>query len=1189
MRYFRARFRALAMLLAGVAFLAVSAQSQNMFGTIVGTVTDPSASVISGATVKITNLGTGEMRNATTDEQGNYQVLSLARGEYKVDIDSNGFKHYSRSPIDVVVNQVARVNVTMSIGQQSEMITVSTAPPIMQTDNASLGQAVEGKAVTNLPLNGRNVLALVALVPGVVPQGSSSGNLTGQNVFAAGNYQIGGGNANQSSVLVDGAPVNTSYGNTVELVMDQDVIQEFNAQTHNNTAEFGMYTGGVINMSTKSGSNAFHGTAYEYLRNTVLDANDWFANHNGSGRQAWHQNQFGGNIGGPIKKDKYFAFFDYQGYRQTQGKIYFGNTPTPQELSGDFSQLSTTTPLIFDPLTTCGTGTNPACTTAQINGTAPSRQPFSYNGRLNVIDPARFSTVAKNVIAFPYFATPNLPGTANGTQNNWSKFGKTGGNNDQFTIRADQNLTSKQTAFERYTHWKSTNLPADPFGNGVITGDPISPEAFTTQQLVVGDTYIFNSTSVADVHLSYLRWNYVRDPGHLGYDLTKFGWPSYMGQVSALNQTPKSSGIPRMSMSNPTIIVGGTGYIYSINNHYVIGATYQKIWKRHTFKTGIDLRRMEMQYYQNNNPGGVFTFDNVFTGQNSSSPGSTGNPIASFLLGYVSTSTAQTEQISTPTYQNMFYQGYFGQDTWQITNKLTAQLGLRYEVPGVYVPRQGWSDTFNPTEINPIVGVPGAFDLVSSSQHPAAGVRNENFNNWSPRLGIAYRVTNDTVLRAGWGKYVIPADVLFGEAPLGAGINFINNLMVNSTDGQQTPANVLDNPYPGGLKGAPHRDPSYQQLLLGGNAQALNADEPNGKTYQWNVAVEHQFPLGIALTAAYAGLRGDNLPVVLPRNPLPDSVVAQAAQDPLCQTKTLQGCMLTNQVANPFYPKISQGILQNAKVTQNQLLRKFPQYGSIQNTGSYTGISNYHALELKLQKRMKNGGQVLGSYSFSKLMTNAEYLTGWLDSTTTAGWQDYNDPMSNYAQSSFDARQRLVVSYLYPLPIGKGQLLLSHLSGVGNAFLGGWGLDGITTFQLGYPLGMSVTPNNLSTYAFQGTERPNVVANCEKKLGGAIQSRVSKYFNTSCFTTPSNFVYGNESRTDNKLRTPGAANWDMSLFKNFDIHENTTVAFRVEAFNMFNRVQFASPNSQLGNPQFGQITAQYNNPRILQVSGRVTF
>ena len=368
----------------------------------------------------------------------------------------------------------------------------------------------------------------------------------------------------------------------------------------------------------------------------------------------------------------------------------------------------------------------------------------------------------------------------------------------------------------------------------------------------------------------------------------------------------------------------------------------------------------------------------------------------------------------------------------------------------------------------------------------------------------------------------------------------------------------------------------------------MNADEPNGKTYQWNVAVEHQFPLGIAITADYAGLRGDNLPVVLPRNPIPDSVLTQAAQDPTCQS-SVTSCFLNKQVPNPFFGKISQGILQNPTVTQNQLLRKFPQYGAIQNTGSYVGISNYHALELKLQKRMTNGGQILGSYSFSKLMTDAEYLTGWLDSTTNAGWQDYNDPMSNYSLSSFDARQRLVVSYLYPLPIGRGQRLLPHLSGVGNAFLGGWGLDGITTFQMGYPLGLSVTPNNLSTYAFEGNERPNVVANCEKKLGGSIQSRVSKYFNTSCFVAPPNFVYGNESRTDNKLRTPGAANWDMSLFKDVPIHENTTFDFRVEAFNMFNRVQFGSPNSFLGNPQFGQITSQYNNPRILQVSGRLTF
>jgi hypothetical protein len=950
------------------------------------------------------------------------------------------------------------------------------------------------------------------------------------------------------------------------------VIQEFNAQTHNNTAEFGMYTGGVINMSTKQGSNTFHGTAYEFLRNTVLDANDFFSNHNHVGRQAWHQNQFGANIGGPIKRDKYFAFFDYQGYRQTQGKIYLGNTPTAQELSGNFQGIAT----IYDPLT------NP-------------RQPFSYNGQQNVIPPSRFSNVAKAMIAFPYFAAPNLAGTgAGGTLNNWTKFGKTGGNNDQYTIRADQTFSSKQSAFERYTHWKSLNLPSDPFANGIITGDPISPEAFTTQQLVVGDTYVFNSSSVADVHLSYLRWNYVRNPGHLGYDESKLGWPSYMGQVSALNQTPNSSGIPRMTLSNPSIITGGTGYIFSINNNYVLGSTYQKIVKRHTLKAGVDLRRLEMNYFQNNNPGGVFTFDNLFTAQTPTS-NSTGNPVASFLLGYVATNSSQTVQIAPPTYETIFYQGYFAQDSWQITNKLTASLGIRYEIPGVYVERHNWADTFNPTETNSVVGVPGAFDLVATPQHPSRGVRSENYTDWSPRLGLAYRLTDKTVLRGGWGKFIIPADLQFPEAPLQAGINFLNNLMVNTVDGQTTPYNNLDNPYPGGLLAPPHRNANYQQVLLGGNAQALYATEPNGRTYQWNAAVQHQFPLGIALEAAYSGLHGGDLPTSHPINMLPDSEMAKAAADPNCSPSiTTSKCYLTLQVANPYYGKISQGVLQNPTVTRNQLLRPFPQYGSISNSGNYIGVSNYNALEVKLQKRMSNGGQVLGSYTFSKLLTDAEYLTSWLDSTTTAGWQDYNDPMSNYSLSSFDARQRLVVSYLYPLPIGRGQMLLSHLNGVANEVLGGWGIDGITTFQAGYPLGLSMQTNPNSTYAFSGTLRPNYVSSASgcsgnRATSGPMTTRINGYINASCFVAPSAFTYGTESRTDPALRTPGQANWDMSLFKNFPITERAALDFRVEAFNVFNRVQFASPNSVVGNAQFGTITAQYNNPRILQVSGRFTF
>ena len=316
-------------------------------------------------------------------------------------MEGTGFKHYTHDQIVVQVDQVFRVNATMEVGAVNQQVVVTSQAPMMQTETASLGQVVAGKAVTNIPLNGRNVLALVALVPGVVPQGSSSGNLTGQNVFAAGNYQIGGGNGNQSSVLVDGSPVNTSYGNTVELVPDQDVIQEFKVQTNNNTAEFGMYTGGVINMATKSGTNSFHGTTYEYFRNTVLNANDFFAKRNNTGKQPFHQNQFGANIGGPIKRDKMFIFGDYQGYRQAQGKIYVYNVPTLPMRTGDFSQTGTK---IYDPLTTCGYNGNPACTAAQLAGTQPTRQQFPNN----IIPASRFSTVAKNLIAFPYWAAPTV-------------------------------------------------------------------------------------------------------------------------------------------------------------------------------------------------------------------------------------------------------------------------------------------------------------------------------------------------------------------------------------------------------------------------------------------------------------------------------------------------------------------------------------------------------------------------------------------------------------------------------------------------------------------------------------------------------------------------------------------------------------------------------------------------------------
>jgi len=348
---------------------------------------------------------------------------------------------------------------------------------------------------------------------------------------------------------------------------------------------------------------------------------------------------------------------------------------------------------------------------------------------------------------------------------------------------------------------------------------------------------------------------------------------------------------------------------------------------------------------------------------------------------------------------------------------------------------------------------------------------------------------------------------------------------------------------------------------------------------------------------------------------LSDSLVAKAAADPNCSSGDITKCFLNLQVDNPFTTVtngvkkslISQGVLRNLTVTNNQLLRPFPQYGSISNSGHYAGISNYNSLEVKLQKQMSNGGRLLGSYTFSKLLTNAEYLTSWLDATGTSGYQDYNDLGSEYSLSSFDARQRLVVSYVYPLPFGKGQRYLSN-PGIANGILGGWGVEGITTFQKGLPLGFTNATNTLSTYAFQGSMRPMYVptatgCNGKKTIDGSAYDRLggpdakSNYFNTACFVQQSvnnpydfnRFQYGNESRTDSTLRGPGQANWDMSLYKEIPIREHASFNLRVEAFNLFNRTQFGNPNTSVGNVSFGQITTQLNNARALQLSGRFLF
>ena len=1210
---------------------ALPACAQNTTGSIVGTVNDTAGATIANATVTVTNKATNEKRTSASSSSGEYQTLNLQPGQYRVEIEAAGFKRYVRDPVEVQVELASRININLAVGDVNETVTVTSQAPIVQSENASLGQVVQGRAVQEIPLNGRNVLALVGLVPGVVPQGSSSQNLTGSNVFAAGNYQIGGGSANQSSTLYDGAPVNVSYGNATILVPSQDSVQEFRVQTSNNTAEYGNYTGGVINIASKSGSNSIHGTVYEFVRNTIFNSTPYFSKHTANpanvlAKNPLHQNQFGANIGFPIVKDKLFGFFDYEGFRLAQQRLYtngLATVPTLKMRQGDFSELCTTGfngNGICNPLPNGGSGTLGSNTNAvsyqlydPCGGTVAAGQPCpNYTGARtpfvnNIIPTARFSSVARSLLNYPYWASPNSQGNANnGTSGNFRTYARSGGNNDQYTGRIDFTLSDKQRIFGRFTQWNSGNQAAEPYGNGLRAGDPISPEAFKTYQTVVGDTYLFNPSTIGDIRISYTRWNYKRTPGTLGFNEASLGFPGYLanGNIDALNSLSPSTTLPAITMANPTVNNVGTGLIISVNQNYVIAPTLTKTIKSHTLKFGADLRRLEEQYFQNNAPGGTFAFDNVFTGRSASNASGSGHPFASFLLGYQASGTVQ---IAPVTYNQVYYQGYYVQDNWVVSPKLTLNLGLRYEIPGTYRERKNRQVTFNPTAVNPLLagvtvnGAPvlGAFDLVASPQHPASGLRNEHFTEFSPRLGLAYRLTDSTVLRAGWGRFLIPSTLQFPESPVQSPLSYLNNNVTASVNNNATPNVDLDNPLPSGVVGAPGRDPRYQQVLLGSGVNALLQDEPWGSTYQWNAAIQTQLPKGVALEVAYAGLHGSNLPVSRSINQVPAGVLARAAADPACSPTPTASCFFTQTVANPFNRSLfTQGTQQSANFSANNLYRPFPQYGGISNTGNYVGYSNYNALQMKVEKRFNSGGVLLGSYTFSKLLSNVESLTSWLESTGAPGYQNTADLDREYSLSGYDARQRLTLSYVYLLPLGRGQKFGGNVSGFFDKLVSGFGINGVTTLQKGYPLGLSVAQNNVSTYSFAGTTRPNVAPGCtDKYTSGSIQSRLGdnlngatkKYFNTDCFTAPSIFTFGNESRTDNQLRAPGIANYDLALFKDTTLTEQVKLQLRVESFNLFNRVQFGYPNTSIGNGSVGVISTQVNDPRLLQLAARINF
>lgn len=1163
--------------LVALSLAASVALGQSTFGTISGTVTDTSGAVVPGVQVTLANLETGAKQGTATNSDGIYVFVNVLPGNYRIDGEKQGFKHFTRQPVVVEVHQSYRVDVTLEVGSVTQTVQVTAATPLLQPQTSSLGQVIAGRSVDEMPLNGRNVFNLMALVPSVVPQGGSYGSPTGQNGFGWNNYQVNGAFGNESAIYVDGMPINNGFVNSVSYVPTQDAIQEFKVQTNNLGPEWGPFAGGVMNLTTKSGTNQIHGEAHEYLRNRALNSNDFFANAAGIPTGAFTQNQFGASAGGPLYiphlyngHNKTFWFLSWEAFRLRQGQTFVETVPTAAERVGDFSNLrdaSGNLIPIYDPLTVCGQLGNPPCPVGTNGQPIYTRQQFPRN----VIPSNRINPTSKALETL--WGLPNTAGSAFTNQNNYTSDASYGGNNNEVVARLDQNVSDKQHIYGRYIYFNNTNIYPSPFHNGYCPGQ--CDEFFHTNDIVLDDTYSFSPTLISDVHVGFDRFAYSRTvPNKVGVDLTSIGWPSFLNsEIQAPLRTVPDPIVQDMSAGLFSYGLGSI--IVARDNTWYVSGDLTKVSGHHLLKGGADFQVIQNNYAQTNDASGQFNFDLGFTASSPFNPVG-GFGFASYLLGYPGSGGNSLPALVAAQEENRA--AYLG-DTWRATHKLTLNLGLRWENIGPWSERYNRLSFWDLSAPNPLAqqtGLPlkGVMELVASPSRASRNAVNTDWLQFAPRVGFAYSINDRTVLRGGYGIFWLPNDLNFGANVNFDPVNSIGTPYVATINGGVTPLGAWSNPWPNGVLQPPGRPADMNKFFLNaGGASTVVPNESYAYMQQWNFDVQRQLPAGIFVDLAYAGSKGTHLEGFSQEvDQLPDKYLSM-------------GTSLFNSVSNPFFGLIQSGPLSFPTVSERQLLLPYPEYGDVEVTNSGYGDSIYHSFQMKVERRFQGGGTLLASYTNAKLITDADSLIGWMEGSTggVAGVIDWNNIKgSSYSLSSQDIPQRLVVSYVQDLPFGHGQRFLSGTRGVAGKLVSGWGTDGIITLQSGFPL---------KFYSSGGGTQPDRICSSANH-SGTPESRLNEWFNTSCFVLSPPFTYGNESRVDPNLRQEGIRNFDFALFKNtnFGPGERLGVQFRVEAFNLFNRPEFGPPGTVVGTSGFGVVSGpQVNNPRLIQFALRFMF
>jgi hypothetical protein len=1186
------------LILASLIFLTTigPALAQEFRGQISGRITEASGAAVPNATVTVTSAATNSAVNATTNESGEYTVLYLTPGLYSVSVEASGFKKSVRQNIEVRIGDKLALDVALEVGAVTDSVNITSDAPLLETTNASAGQVIDQRRISELPLSDGNPFVLSRLAPGIAYTGDLRFSRPFDNAGTSG--IVADGAPGRNEFTLDGVPNMASGGGIgrVAFVPPADAVQEFKVETAAYDGQTAHTAGATVNVTLKNGGNQFHGTLYEFVRNDVLSANTFILNRTNlasnpardrdkdgkADRDPLRYNRYGFTVGGPIflprfgtggapywsGKNRSFFFFAYEGLKDVFPEPGQYTVPSLKQRNGDFSELLPGI-VIYDPAT------------AVAEGSRVRRTAFAGN----IIPQARLSAIALNYLK--YYPLPNQPGDAQG-RNNYISGNPRTDNFHSESLRFDQTLSEKQRFFIRYSH----NNRVEARGNwtGVVSG--IKPTGNFLFRINDGGSfdhlYSFSANTILNTRVGFSRFNEPSIRQHQGnISPASLGFPASTVALFGPEQY-----LPRFEIGNFSVLgdsVGGG----TTHNIYAVQPTLTRIAGKHSIRVGYDFRSYRENSFGAGQAAGRYDFGSNYTRGplDNSAAGAIGQELASFLLGQPTGGTIDRNAARS---NQTLYHGMFFHNDWRVSNKLTLNLGLRYEYEGATDERYNrniYNFDFSATSpveaaakaayaASPIPEIPVASFNVKGGLIFADNNRRSFWdadkNNFQPRLGFAYKWNDKTVLRGGWGIYTVP--FVIGGANQ-SGFSQATPIVASSNNGL-TFVSSLANPFPTGVI-APAGASLGLSAQLGQGASFTPRGLKNTQAQRWSFGVQRELPGNWVAELAYVGNRGYDGVVGVALNPIPKQYLSTSPFRDAAQTAAAG--FLSATVTNPFRTLIPGTGHNNATISRGQLLRPFPQFTSISGVRN-DAYSNYHSGQLRLEKRFSTGFTTLVSYTFSKFLEAAALL---------------NEVDTNYERrlSDADTPHRFVISGIWELPFGRGRKFGANWNRGVDVFLGGWQVQGIGQLQRGRPLtignvyyngditklktdlrssNFDKTVFDISGFYFtDATVQTNGVVDPVKQRA---DTRIQ--LTTNYRTLPSRFA---------QFRGDDLNLWDLSVSKNFSITETIKIQLRGEFLNAFNKVIFDNPNLTPTNSNFGKTLGQSNLPRDVQIGLKVVF